>query len=174
MRTFLCSYILFISVIFICGCKAEEKRVVRINNVMCRAKPDIGAEIKHVFSKGTILRTKPTKIEFTFMKIHDFWHEVPELNCFTFGGLLEPVSLDMKSERWRIQVTRHEIRDGSIISQDYRKEIYHSESSCKAVLDNEEMAYQRAVAAVDRRNGNCGEYPCGCHSCATKTCVPAP
>jgi hypothetical protein len=99
------AYWIFCLALFTQQCKPSDARSVRINNVMCRTKPDINSKVVQIFNKGTILRTKPTDIRFTFINVTDVWHEVPNLKCFTFGGLLEaaPTDANQDTKTWFIQ-----------------------------------------------------------------------
>ena len=91
-------------------CSPKKELEVRINNVMCRAKPDINSKIIKIFNRGTSLTTKPTTVEFTFMDKTDVWHEIPDHKCYVFGGLLVAASVrsDSTAKSWAIQAKRIE------------------------------------------------------------------
>jgi len=172
----ICSIIL--TLIVIPGCKRAETRVVNMNNVMCRIKPDRNSKTVHIFSKGTVLKTKPTSVEFTFMNTTDVWHEVPEKNCFVFGGLLipsNPVQRDNQDE-WLISEryigVANDIEDRSYTKLGANR---FSKSECERIISNETYRQILLQKEVNLRRAACGkgqsDWACRVPEDVTLSCI---
>lgn len=152
-------------------CKGETILTTKMGNVMCRERPDIKSRVVEIFPKGQEVRGRKTDIKFTFMEMTDVWHEIPEYRCYIFGGLLNSYksSESATDKVWRIQVDSSDPR-GDNRETSFRPGTY-TLAECKKILADEEADYEAKRAEVDRRGGNCGEYPTGCHFGSTTTCV---
>lgn len=136
----------------ITGCSRSDTRIVKINNVMCRVKPDINSKVVQIFSQGTVLKTKPTKIQFTFMNTTDVWHEVPEKNCFVFGGLLNTIAAGSNSSQriWRIQeVIRNQYHMDEPGETRFRSEMY-TKTECEEAINKQLADWTRMAAELAR------------------------